>query len=87
MFEIFLTLFPLTLGNGCLACTNFEALAAVGASENLVDAITGFTATRGALVPSVDKILLVGSPGVVCQCAWSQLPTLQIVLVMGSGHN
>lgn len=65
MFEIFFTLFPLTLGNGRLACTNFEALAAVGPSENLVDSITGFIATRGALVSSVDKILFVRSPGVV----------------------
>lgn len=65
MFEIFLTLFPLALGNGRLACTNFEALATVGASENLVGAITRFTATRGALVSSVDKIIFVGSLGVV----------------------
>nr|AIL24124.1 betaine aldehyde dehydrogenase 2 [Tamarix hispida] len=41
-----------------------SALAAVGASENLVDVITGFAETGEALVSSVDKIIFVGSPGV-----------------------
>ncbi|KAI3911758.1 hypothetical protein MKX01_029519 [Papaver californicum] len=40
------------------------ALAAVGASENLVHVITGFAETGEALVSSVDKIIFVGSPGV-----------------------
>lgn len=60
MFEIFLALFPLALGNGRLACTNFEALATVGASENLVGAITRFTATLGALVLQLTRSYLLG---------------------------
>ncbi|XP_064976619.1 aldehyde dehydrogenase 22A1-like isoform X3 [Musa acuminata AAA Group] len=40
------------------------ALAAVGAPDNLVHIITGFTETGQALVSSVDKIIFVGSPGV-----------------------
>ncbi|XVF62456.1 hypothetical protein PTKIN_Ptkin09bG0009200 [Pterospermum kingtungense] len=40
------------------------ALAAVGAPENLVEVITGFSETGEALVSSVDKIIFVGSPGV-----------------------
>ncbi|XP_050372539.1 aldehyde dehydrogenase 22A1 [Argentina anserina] len=41
-----------------------SALAAVGAPENLVDVITGFSETGEALVSSVDKLIFVGSPGV-----------------------
>lgn len=63
MFEIFLILFPLTHGNGRLTYTRFEALVAARAPENLVDTITGFTATRGVLMPSVDRIIFVGPSG------------------------
>ncbi|XP_010940924.1 aldehyde dehydrogenase 22A1 [Elaeis guineensis] len=41
-----------------------EALAAVGAPDNLVHVLTGFKETGQALVSSVDKIIFVGSPGV-----------------------
>ncbi|KAG1359165.1 Aldehyde dehydrogenase 22A1 [Cocos nucifera] len=41
-----------------------EALAAVGAPDNLVHVLTGFAETGQALVSSVDKIIFVGSPGV-----------------------
>ncbi|GAB4843017.1 hypothetical protein Ancab_012994 [Ancistrocladus abbreviatus] len=51
--------------SGCFYLRIIQAaLAAVGAPENLVDIITGFSETGEALVSSVDKIIFVGSPGV-----------------------
>ncbi|PSR92505.1 Aldehyde dehydrogenase [Actinidia chinensis var. chinensis] len=51
--------------SGCFYLRIIQAaLTAVGAPENLVDVITGFTETGQALVSSVDKVIFVGSPGV-----------------------
>ncbi|XAR57002.1 Aldehyde dehydrogenase (NAD(+)) [Bertholletia excelsa] len=51
--------------SGCFYMRIIQAaLAAVGAPENLVDVITGFSETGEALVSSVDKVIFVGSPGV-----------------------
>ncbi|KAL2341674.1 hypothetical protein Fmac_009614 [Flemingia macrophylla] len=41
-----------------------SALAAIGAPEDLVEVITGFSETGEALVSSADKVIFVGSPGV-----------------------
>ncbi|THU69023.1 hypothetical protein C4D60_Mb08t09970 [Musa balbisiana] len=60
------------------------ALAAVGAPDNLVHIITGFTETGQALVSSVDKIIFVGSPGVGKMIMQKASETLiPVTLVLG----